>query len=94
MFVQPTGNPASDADVPVTRLKRKISAPVFGNQGATAQRSSPGLASNRSTVKPLSPPPRHLHQVPTDASVTIRLLIPTPRQRVIRISAETDVLQR
>jgi hypothetical protein len=23
MFVQPTGNPASDADVPVTRLKRK-----------------------------------------------------------------------
>ena len=30
-----------------------------------------GLASNRSTVKPLSPPPRHLHQVRTDASVHI-----------------------
>ena len=46
------------------------------------------------TVKPLSPPPRHLHQVPTDASVTIRLLIPIPRQRVIRISAETDDLAK
>ena len=51
-------------------------------QDAIAQRCSPGLASNRSTVKPLSPPPRHLHQVRTDASVPIGLLIPTPRQRV------------
>src|SRR4051794_8123265 len=55
---------------------------------------SPGLASNRSTAKPLSPLPRHLHQVRTDASVPIRLLIPTPRQRVIRISAETDDLAK
>ena len=37
------------------------------------------LASDRSTVTPLSPPP---HQVRTDAPVTIRLLIPTPAQRV------------
>jgi hypothetical protein len=36
----------------------------------------------------------HLDRVPTDASVTIRLLIPTPGQRVNRIRAETDVLQR
>ena len=57
----------------------------YGYQDAIAQRSSPGLAFNRSTVKPLSPPPRHLHQVPTDASVTIRLLILTPAQRVSRI---------
>jgi hypothetical protein len=35
---------------------------------------------------------RHLHQVQTDASVTIRLLILTPGQRVNRIRAETDVL--
>jgi hypothetical protein len=32
----------------------KRSAPVCGIQDAIAQRSSPGLASNRSTVKPLS----------------------------------------
>jgi hypothetical protein len=67
---------------------------LCARRDAIAQRSSPGLASNRSTVKPLSPPPRHLHQVRTDASVTIRLLIPTPRQRVIRISAETDDLAK
>jgi hypothetical protein len=39
-------------------------------------------------------PPRHLHQAQTDASVTIRLLIPTPTQRVSRICAGTDALQR
>jgi hypothetical protein len=60
----------------------KRSAPVFGNQDAIAQRSSPGLASNRSTVKPLNPPPRHLHQMRTDASVTIRPPIPTRAQGV------------
>jgi hypothetical protein len=38
------------------------------------------------TVIPLSPPPpRHLHQVQTDASVTIRPLIATPARRVSRI---------
>jgi hypothetical protein len=46
------------------------------------------------TVIPLSPPPpRHLHQVQTDASVTIRPLVLTPAQRVSHTSAETDVLQ-
>ena len=75
----------------VTKRKDKS---MCARRDAIAQRSSPGLASNRSTVKPLSPPPRHLHQVRTDASVTIRLLIPTPRQRVIRISAETDDLAK
>jgi hypothetical protein len=39
------------------------------------------------------PPPRHLHQVQTDASVTIRPLVLTPAQRVSHTSAETDVLQ-
>src|SRR5438128_10698074 len=47
------------------------------------------------TVIPLSPPPpRHLHQVQTDASVTIRPLVLTPAQRVSHTSPETDVLQR
>jgi hypothetical protein len=46
------------------------------------------------TVTPLSTPPRHVHQVQTDASVTIRPLIPTPAQRVSRIRAETDGRQR
>jgi hypothetical protein len=46
------------------------------------------------TVTLLSTPPRHLHEVQTDISVTIRLLILTPGQRVNRIRAETDVLQR
>jgi hypothetical protein len=36
----------------------------------------------------------HLHEVQTVTSVTIRLLILTPGQRVNRIRAETDVLQR
>ena len=75
----------------VTKRKDKS---MCARRDAIAQRSSPGLASNRSTVKPLSPPPRHLHQVRTDASVTIRLLIPTPCQRVSRISAETDDLAK
>jgi hypothetical protein len=63
---------------PVTRLKRKSGAPVFGNQDAIAQRSSPGLASNRSTVKPLSPPPRHTCMVqaehPSPSAGQFRLL--------------------
>jgi hypothetical protein len=33
MFVQPTGNPASDADVPVTRLKRKEQRTGFRQSG-------------------------------------------------------------
>ena len=43
--------------------KRPKDKSVCARRDATAQRCSPGLASNRSTVKPLSPPPRHLHQV-------------------------------
>jgi MFS family permease len=44
-------------------VKRKSGAPIFDNQDAIAQRSSPGLASNCATVKPLRRlPPRHLHQ--------------------------------
>jgi hypothetical protein len=66
---------------------------VFGDQDAIAQRSSPELASNCATVKPLRRlPPRHRHQVQPDASVTIRLPIPTPVQRVSYIGAETDDL--
>jgi hypothetical protein len=72
----------------VTKRKDKS---MCARRDAIAQRCSPV---SLPTVKPLSPPPRHLHQVPTDASVTIRLLIPTPRQRVIRISAETDDLAK
>ena len=48
------------------------------------------LASDRSTVTPLSPPP---HQG-ANRRVTIRLLIPTPAQRVSLIRAETGVLQQ
>ena len=53
-----------------------------------------GLASarlrpcNRYTLSP----PRDLHQVQTDPSVTICPRIPTPAQRVSRICAETDDL--
>src|SRR5215471_3655502 len=52
---------------PVTRVETKKAAPtVFGDQDAIAQRSSPELASNRATVKPLRRlPPRHLRQVET-----------------------------
>jgi hypothetical protein len=49
---------------------------------------------SRVAITLLSTPPRHLHEVQTDVSVTIRLLILTPGQRVNRIRAETDVLQR
>ena len=79
MFVQPTGNPASDADVPVTRLKRKEQRTGFRQSGY-----------DRSTIL-ASARFRHLHEVQTAASVTIRRLIPTPGQRVNRIRAETDV---
>src|SRR4029077_10637521 len=48
---------------------------------AIAQRSSPGLASNRAN-----------RQAQTDASVTIRPLILTPAQWVSQICTETDVL--
>jgi hypothetical protein len=66
-------------------------APVFGNQDAIAQRSSPGLASNRAnrhTVEHAAAAPAGENR----ASVTIRPLIPTPAQRVRHICAETDVL--
>jgi hypothetical protein len=43
------------------------------------------LASAHVTVIPLSPPPRYLRQVQTDASVTIRPLILNPAQRVSHI---------
>jgi hypothetical protein len=101
MFAQPTADPASSAKWHVDTgrhtaapiLLSESSAPVFGNQDAIAQRCSPGLASNRSTVKPLS-------RCATPASganrpsVTIRPPIPTPVQRVTRISAETDDLAK
>jgi hypothetical protein len=48
--------------------------------GSTPERSSQCCASDPFTR--------------TDASVTIRPLIPTPAQRVSNICAETDVLQR
>jgi hypothetical protein len=70
MFVQPTGNPASDADVPVTRLKRKEQRTGFRQSGY-----------DRSTI--LASARFHTCiKVQTDASVTIRLLILTPGQRV------------
>jgi hypothetical protein len=46
------------------------------------------LHPNRHTVEPM----RDLHQVQTDASVTIRPPIPTPAQRLNNICAETDIL--
>jgi hypothetical protein len=54
---------------------------VFGNQDAIAQRSSRGLVSpgaNRSHVEYVAAAPAGEN----DASVPIRLLIPTPAQRV------------
>ena len=45
------------------------------------------------TVRTVTPTTRHL-QAKTDGSVTIRPGIPTRAQRVSRIGAETDVLQR
>jgi hypothetical protein len=58
----------------------KSGAPVFGNQDAIAQRSSPELASNRATVKPLRRlPPRQLHEVqtvqPSPSAHEFRLLL-------------------
>ena len=58
---------------------------------AIAQRSSPGLASNRANRHTVE----HVAAAPageTDASVPIRPGIPTPAQRVTRICAETDVV--
>jgi len=71
----------------------KSGATVFGNQDAIAQRSSPVLVSTRANRHTLE----HAAAAPAgenDASVPIRLLIPTPAQRVSPIGAETDVLQR
>jgi len=52
---------------------KKAAQWLFGNQALTVK-----------SVTPLSPSPRHL-QAKTDASVTIRLLIPTPVQAVKHI---------
>src|SRR6266700_8406345 len=60
-------------------LLSESSAPVFGNQDAIAQRSSPGLASNRANRHTVE----HTAAAPAgenDASVTIRPLILTPAQ--------------
>jgi hypothetical protein len=48
------------------------------------EESSATVFGNQALIKPVTPlsPPRQLHQVRTDASVTIRLLISTPVQRV------------
>jgi hypothetical protein len=70
-------------------------APVFGNQDAIAQRSSPGLASPTvQTVTLLSTPPRDtcIRCKPTHPSPSPLIL--TPAQRVIRISAKTDDLAK
>ena len=72
-------------------LLSESSAPVFVNQDAIAQRSSPGLASNRATATCMRCKP---HQGANRPSVTIRPPIPTPVQRVTRISAETDDLAK
>jgi hypothetical protein len=61
-------------------------------QGSSPPVRTAGLISPVRTVTPLSTPPRHL-QAKTDASVTIRLLIPSPVQPVSRIGAETDALR-
>jgi hypothetical protein len=52
-----TGRPHCSAAVSESgdTVKKKSSAPVFGNQDAIAQRSSPGLASNRATRQTLEP---------------------------------------
>ena len=72
--------------VPVTRVETKKAAHRFS---AIKMRSlNDARQSSFPTVL------LHLDQVPTDASVPIRLLISTPAQQVSRICAETDVLQR
>jgi hypothetical protein len=71
----------------VTRFETKRAAQRFSPiRDAIAQRSTPGLASNRSTA--------HLHEVQTAVSVPIRPPILTPGQRVNRIlgvAAATEV---
>jgi len=62
----------------VTRLKRKDQRTGFRQS-----------ACDRSTI--LASAARPTRSTGTDASVTIRLLILTPGQRVNRIRAETDV---
>jgi hypothetical protein len=79
---------------PVTRVKRRKRRHRFS---AIRMRSlndaRRGSLPTVQTVKPLRRlQPRHLHEVQTDASVTIRLLIPTPAQWVSQILAETDGL--
>jgi len=85
----PTVTPFSRCATPVTRVKRKAQR-NGAEQDATAQRSSTGLAltrANRDTDATAAAAGEN------DASVPIRLLIPTPAQRVSRIRAERMFLQ-
>jgi hypothetical protein len=58
--------------------KRPKDKSMCARRDAIAQRCSPGLASNRSIVKPLSPPPRHTCMVqaehPSPSARQFRLL--------------------
>src|SRR5215831_18423439 len=79
---------------------------VGARAGQTVARSTDSGAHrsairSASTVKPLSlPPPRHLHQMQADASITIGPLILIPAQRVrgfrypVRSSASTTAARR
>jgi hypothetical protein len=70
------GRPAPGAaESRCTGETKKAAQRLFGNQALTLR-----------PVTPLSPPPRHL-QAKTDASVPIRLLIPTPAQWVRHMRA-------
>src|SRR5437870_3686655 len=64
----------------MTRVKRRKRRTGFQRSGADRE--------TRYTLEPAAA--RHLHEVQTDPSVTIRPRIPTPAQRVSRICAVTD----
>jgi hypothetical protein len=85
----PLRDTASGANRPTATVKaeRRFLAVRMRSLNDPRQGSLPTVQ----TVTLLSVPPRHL-QAKTDPSVTIRLLIPTPAQRVSHICAETDGL--
>jgi hypothetical protein len=93
------GGSVSEARETVARSTDTARTRCSGDPGFSVHQVATGSLNDvrqcsPATIIPLSPPPpRHLHQVQTDASVTIRPLVLTPAQRVSHTSAETDVLQ-
>src|SRR4029077_9076682 len=74
----------------VQTVRRKPTHP--SPSAARFQPCKPSGAQRRSRPRPRLAANRATRQAQTDAPVTIRLLIPTPAQRVSQICTETDVL--